>query len=223
MTEQAAWVQSAPGCDYGAASAVVAAAFADTAAAITRSFALYWPADAEGRNDAGERNVSIHLAHAFLQRGFGVYAEANHPRPGLIGIDFLAIEPTGAWFCAVECKRIINGKTGSMVDDVRRLREFRLNDALKPRRCGDRVVDLARECRRGVAAVAGLHWVGASGPGGAHRLWTSHGEGSHRGAVGALQDELAAVGARYLAPMAASDWPSGRYDLLAATFPIGRG
>ncbi len=193
----------------------------DAAAAISSSFSIYWPADAAGKNDAKERNVSLHLAHAFLGRGFGVYAEADHPDPRLIGIDFLAIEPQGTWFCAVECKRIINGKVGSLVDDVRRLREFRLNDALRPERCGPRVVSTARGCKRGIAMIAGLHWVADAGPSAVRSLWTTEGSTADGGAVAQLRDSLAAVGARYLAPREASVWPKGRYDLLAASFPIG--
>ena len=131
------------------------------AQSIDRSLDYYWPADAEGDKDLCEANLVIHLANALLAAQCAVFAEVDHPRDGVQGIDLLAITSDRECFLAVEIKRHLNKGMTDSDDDVERLAEFRLNDQLRQERCGDKPLEVLTRCQSGTALVAGLKWSGA--------------------------------------------------------------
>ena len=127
-----------------------------------RSLGYYWPADARGSNDLAENNLGFHVAHAFLQFGYAVFAEADHPDGTVQGVDLLAISENRRQFIAVELKRHLRAGFGDSEEDVERLLSFRLNHRLLEERCGSDPLRVLSECRAGIAIVAGLKWYGAS-------------------------------------------------------------
>lgn len=193
----------------------------EAAASIRRSLDIYWPADAEGRNDACEANLSVHLGHILLSRNFSVFAEVDHPNDDVRGIDLLGISPGNQWFLACEFKRLYSEATLlSMLVDVDRLSRFWLNTGLKAERCGEDVVRIARGCSQGYGLVAGLNWV--KGRNRFTELWNHHSSAGHAGVCESFRQKLIEMGAIWSAVPVRAYGKLGSYVWLNAFFPIVR-
>ena len=131
----------------------------ETAKALGRSFDYYWPCDEHGKNDPPERNLSIHLAHVLLQKGYAVFAEADHPDESVQGIDILGITPDKEWFLACEIKKHLKSGMSESIEDLPRVAEFWLNENLTYKRCGSEPIEVLKTCCGGIGLVAGLKWI----------------------------------------------------------------
>lgn len=135
------------------------------ATSMSRSLQYYWPADADGKNDCAENNLTLHVAHACLARRFAVFAEADHPLPDCQGVDLLSVAPNRTAFVAFEFKRHINRGLRDSATDINRVRSFELNQRLRLERCGPEPIRVISKCRVGYGVVAGLRWhSGLGGP-----------------------------------------------------------
>jgi hypothetical protein len=84
----------------------------------------YWPAS--GNNDIPERNVSLHLARAFAERGFLCYGEANPRDRTDARLDLLALHESRDVLAMVESKRLYEPEhVEAMLGDAERIRTFR--------------------------------------------------------------------------------------------------
>lgn len=87
----------------------------------------YWPA--AGQNEIAERNVSIHIAHQFIQSRWRVSAEASFPYKANRRVDLLAIQIGRKAFVVGESKLLHDStKAGSLAKDGNRIMNFRLSD-----------------------------------------------------------------------------------------------
>ena len=135
----------------------------ETAKSVGRSFDYYWPSDEHGKNDPPEQNLSIHLAHVLLQKGYAVFAEVNHPDESVQGIDMLGITPDKEWFLACEIKKHLKSGMSESIKDLQRVAEFWLNENLTYERCGSEPIEVLKTCCGGIGLVAGLKWTGKQG------------------------------------------------------------
>jgi hypothetical protein len=87
------------------------------------SFRVYWPT--HGDTGAHERNLSLHVASAFLNAGFAVFGEGHRDGEADVRYDVLAYSPEQSLFVAAEFKHLWSpGSARSMRDDIERLRDF---------------------------------------------------------------------------------------------------
>lgn len=199
-----------------------------TAQSLAASFQHYWPADEHDKNDPKEQNVAFHLAHVFLDQGFSVFAEANHPNQSGRRIDLLAIASTGDWFLASEFKRILCNKPGEslgeVLHDLERLEDFWLNTRLKEESVGQHQTDVVQRCERGVGLVCGLLWTPPlPNRSSLLQFWENQGTDGQSDAYQRLQRKLLDLHATWPKPIRA--WTTatgGAYYLLAAYFEIKR-
>lgn len=97
------------------------------AMSLADSLYFYWPAN--GMNDICEKNISLHLASAFIKRGYFIYGEAHAEREANLHLDLLAIDPATNTLVTTECKRLYSlEKAREMVADVHRLRAWRVSE-----------------------------------------------------------------------------------------------
>lgn len=87
----------------------------------------YWPAS--GENEIAERNVSIHVAHQFIQSRWKVFAEASFPYKASRRVDLLAIHVGKKALVVGECKILHDStKAAGLAKDGKRILTFHLSD-----------------------------------------------------------------------------------------------
>jgi hypothetical protein len=95
-------------------------------ASLAESLNYYWP-PTNADVMALERNISLHMAHAFRAAGQLVYGEVNAATDRANRYDFLAIDPVQKRFMIAEFKRLDTRQSATrLVRDWRRLQRFRL-------------------------------------------------------------------------------------------------
>lgn len=151
-----------------------------SASLLAESLWEYWPT--EGHNEISERNITLHLAVAFQNAGYRLYAEAHTKGQTNRRIDFVAFNPEASTSVLAECKRLYSAeKCSEIVEDVDRLRAFvPLDSGLGKRSFG---VVAATTWNRSI-----VEWWSSSGapPPGTHTSWPALGsalKGSHRGSM----------------------------------------
>ncbi|WP_373049611.1 hypothetical protein [Vulgatibacter sp.] len=98
---------------------------------LAESYAIHWPA--AGRNDAGERNLSLHVALGLREAGFITLAEPNFPRNTEAGVELIGLQPGAGVLAVVECKRLFSGEqAAALLADAARLEAFVLSDEFGP-------------------------------------------------------------------------------------------
>ncbi len=98
----------------------------------------YWPPS--GRNEIPERNVSLHLARAFAERGFLCFAETNPRDRTDERLDLLALHESRDALVMVESKRLYSPEqVEAMLTDAERICAYRPQD-----READRIGSAAR-------------------------------------------------------------------------------
>lgn len=104
--------------------AVVEEIVRDAAATLRTSFGNYWPT--YGDTGAHERNISLHIGHAFLARKFSVFGEGHSQGPGAEArYDLLAYSPEERIFVAAEFKQLWSKNIAGFENDLCRLRAFK--------------------------------------------------------------------------------------------------
>lgn len=100
---------------------------------LRNSLDVYWPAINE--NDMTERNLSIHVAHSFIQSNWGVYGEASFPKSADKRLDLLALHEETNTFVAAESKILPDGNRAmGLATDVERIKTFKpITDYFEPK------------------------------------------------------------------------------------------
>jgi hypothetical protein len=105
------------------------------AASLAESLHFYWPST--GRNEIPERNISLHVAHAFIDASFLCYGEAHTNDKTNLHVDLLAVHPAAGVFVAGEFKRLYDGaQARAMVEDAARLQQFKMQQRSQLRHPG---------------------------------------------------------------------------------------
>ena len=87
---------------------------------------LYEYAPCKEENDIAEANMTIHLARAFGEREYSVFAEAQFGDDPHRRLDLLAWNPDEGILVASEFKRLYSPeKLQQVIDDAKRVREFK--------------------------------------------------------------------------------------------------
>lgn len=134
----------------------------DTATSLSKSLQQYWPSkhNAITGNALHEGNISIHLGHVLLSKGWAVYHQAA--RQAESGwLDLLAFDPVDRTQLRVEVKRLIKiDSCRSILDDIDKINRFQLNkvdnegaEILNPARIIGMIVALTHN------PVMERHWV----------------------------------------------------------------
>ena len=109
----------------------------------------YWPSN--GNNEIPEANITMHLGHSFIEKGFITFAEAHTKDSVKNRIDFLAIHPSRGILVLGEFKRIYSSeKLKSSINDVKKIYEFKPQ---RPPRCDERL-----KIKNGYGFIAGTTW-----------------------------------------------------------------
>lgn len=190
------------------------------AQSLYESLRVYWPADEYDRNDPGERNVSLHFAHAMIAAKFAVFGEAWHSAPlerKSSRIDLLGISPNCSWFLACEFKRLFAKHYVDLAFDIEKLSRFSLNSKLKSDSCGELVARVATHCKLGVGLVGGL----CSSTINADLIEFWRGAPPKRKSIATIEQKLTQRNGICLPPLHVQTYPTGsNYYLLVACFPI---
>ncbi|WP_441292596.1 hypothetical protein ACSRUE_21335 [Sorangium sp. KYC3313] len=97
---------------------------AQAAKSLQEAFAIYWPT--YGNTGAHERNLSLHVACAFMNSGFAVFGEGHTEGRARQRYDVLACSQDRTLFVAAEFKLLWKDtKATEMKSDIERLREFK--------------------------------------------------------------------------------------------------
>lgn len=131
----------------------------ETATSVSKSFDVYWSGDV--KNDPPERNLSVHFCHVLLNKGFYVYAEADHPHKKekkIQGIDILAISPDRTCCFACEFKAYSGESMIKSLNDLERVATFHLNKNFAANVFGQERIDTVNTCTKRYGIVAGLLW-----------------------------------------------------------------
>jgi hypothetical protein len=97
---------------------------AQAATSLQGAFGIYWPT--YGNTGAHERNLSLHVACAFINSGFAVFGEGHTEGRAGQRYDVLACSPDRKLFVAAEFKLLWkDAKAIEMKADIERLREFK--------------------------------------------------------------------------------------------------
>lgn len=94
------------------------------ASSLGKSLGSYWPTC--GDQGAHERNISLHVAHAFLNKGYATFGESHgHNDNAQERFDLVAIPPAGEHVIACEFKQLYKRPMAvQMLADFERLREY---------------------------------------------------------------------------------------------------
>lgn len=95
------------------------------ASSLQKSLGSYWPTC--GDQGAHERNISLHVAHAFLNKGYATFGESHgHDDNADERFDLVAIPPARDHVVACEFKQLYKRAMAvGMLADFERLREFK--------------------------------------------------------------------------------------------------
>lgn len=98
-----------------------------------RSLNVYWPS--EGGNEICERNITLHLSHVLLRKGFTVFAECHKKGMTSSRFDLVGIDTASSAQIVAEAKRLYSLQMArSIRDDVVRMSTFKLIDGELDRR-----------------------------------------------------------------------------------------
>lgn len=95
------------------------------ASSLGKSLGSYWPTC--GDQGAHERNISLHVAHAFLNEGYATFGESHGEKKGAkVRFDLVAISKSQDHIIACEFKQLwTSSEAESMKEDFHRLNEFK--------------------------------------------------------------------------------------------------
>lgn len=103
------------------------------AGSFKKSLKVYWPS--EGGNEICERNVTLHLSHVLLKKGFAVFAECHKKGMTSSRFDLVGIDTASSAQIVAEAKRLYSLQMArSIRDDVVRMSTFNLIDGELDRR-----------------------------------------------------------------------------------------
>jgi hypothetical protein len=122
------------------------------ASSLAESLQFYWPSSTP-ENEVLERNISVHLAHAFLTSGFFAYTEAHTKGRKDRFIDLLVVEPRAKLSLVGEFKRLYRHQEArKMVKDLDRLLAFEMQ-------IGSRLRHPGLEIERHFGVLAAMTWI----------------------------------------------------------------
>lgn len=123
------------------------------AASLAESVHFYWPA-ATPQNEIPERNITLHLGHAFSNAGFLTYCDAHNDGSTKTFLDLLAVHPYEKVLVACEFKRLSwdARQSQGMVDDAQRVLRFKMQKSPELRHVG-------LEVGRGFGLLAAITWL----------------------------------------------------------------
>jgi len=100
------------------------------AASLAESVHFYWPS-AKLQNEIPERNITLHLAHAFLSEGFLTYGEAHPDGSADSFLDLLALQPHQKVVVACEFKRLYGDEryAQAVVNDAQKVLAFKMQQS----------------------------------------------------------------------------------------------